>query len=227
LVQDNKRAFEHDLGPNTGGMGSFSAANHNLPFLTNADVEQALSIMQSVLNALMDKMQEPYIGILYGGFIATAQGVFVIEFNARFGDPEALNVLAILESDFLSLCTSMVDGTLTANQVYFAPKATVCKYAVPHGYPDDPVRNVAIDISAVADKELLYLAAVNQKDDKLYATGSRTAAYVGIADTSTEAELLAEIGIAQISGPLFHRKDIGTDALINQRIASMLRLRGL
>lgn len=227
LIQDNKRAYVDDKGPNTGGMGSYSAPDHSLPFLNPSDVESAWNINQSVLNALMTEMNEKYIGILYGGFIATAAGVYVIEFNARFGDPESLNVLSILESDFVDLCVSLTKGNLQADQVVFSKKATVCKYAVPDGYPDHPVRQVEIDINKVENKNYLYLAAVNAVDGKLYATGSRTAAYVGVADTISGAEQIAEQEISYVEGPLFHRKDIGTSALINKRIDAMQRLRSL
>ncbi|MFI4918992.1 MAG: phosphoribosylamine--glycine ligase [Legionellales bacterium] len=227
IVQDNKRAYEGDKGPNTGGMGSFSAANHSLPFLTEADVAQAFHINQLIINALLAETKDKYIGILYGGFMVTAKGVYVIEFNARFGDPEALNVLSILASDFVDLCLSLVEGTLDPKQVRFERKATVCKYAVPEGYPDNPLRHVEIDISAVQHQSNLYLAAVNEEGGTLYASGSRTAAYVGVADTLAEAEQSAEQAMNQIKGPLFHRRDIGTEGLINQRIKAMNRLRSL
>lgn len=225
IVQDHKRAYENDEGPNTGGMGSYSAADHSLPFLSPEDVRTAFEINQSVINALMTEMSDKYIGILYGGFMATAHGVYVIEFNARFGDPEALNVLSLLESDFVRLCIAMANGNLQKESVRFLNQATVCKYAVPDGYPDNPLRHVEIDISAVEPKDTLYLAAVNFKDGKLYATGSRTAAYVGIANTISEAEEIAEQQIKNIKGPLFHRKDIGTSPLINTRVEVMRRLR--
>ncbi|HAT2048392.1 TPA: phosphoribosylamine--glycine ligase [Legionella pneumophila] len=227
IVQDHKRAYEHDEGPNTGGMGSYSSADHSLPFLSPQDVRAAFAINQSVINALMTEMSDKYIGILYGGFMATAHGVYVIEFNARFGDPEALNVLSLLESDFVNLCVAMANGNLRKESVRFLNKATVCKYAVPDGYPDNPLRDVEIDISAVEPKDTLYLAAVDLKDSKLYATGSRTAAYVGIANTISEAEEIAEQQINNIKGPLFHRKDIGTLPLINTRVEAMRRLRAL
>ncbi|HAT8178608.1 TPA: phosphoribosylamine--glycine ligase [Legionella pneumophila] len=227
IVQDHKRAYEQDEGPNTGGMGSYSAADHSLPFLSPEDVRSAFEINQSVINALMTETSDKYIGILYGGFMATAHGVYVIEFNARFGDPEALNVLSLLESDFVKLCVAMTNGNLRKEPVHFLKKATVCKYAVPDGYPDNPLRHVEIDISAVTPKDTLYLAAVNLKDGKLYATGSRTAAYVGIANTISEAEVIAEQQMKNIKGPLFHRKDIGTLPLINARVDAMRRLRVL
>lgn len=225
LVQDNKRAFADDKGPNTGGMGSFSAADHSLPFLNPSDVDAAWSINQAVVHALMQEVQDKYIGILYGGFIATATGVYVIEFNARFGDPEALNVLSILESDFVELCISLTKGTLNTKQVIFLKKATVCKYAVPEGYPDHPLRHVIINLDKVKDKSCLYLAGVHEAEGTLYATGSRTAAYVGVAPTLAQAEKIAEQQINNIKGPLFHREDIGTAFLLKKRIEEMRRLR--
>lgn len=227
IVQDNKRAFENDTGPNTGGMGSYSMADHSLPFLTQKDIDQAFKISQDIITSLMAEEKNKYIGILYGGFIATAKGVYVIEFNARFGDPESLNVLSILVSDFVDLCKAMVDGELQEHLVDFANMATVCKYMVPDGYPDNPVKDAEIDIVNVKDKENLYLAAVNARENKLYATGSRSVAYVGIATSLVEAERKSEAAIQLVKGPLFHRKDIGTETMITKRIEFMRKLRQL
>lgn len=224
-VQDHKRAFVGDQGPNTGGMGSYSDANHSLPFLSEIDIETAQQINAAVIQALTTECEEKYIGILYGSFIATAAGIRVIEFNARFGDPEALNVLAILESDFLTICQTMTTGHLSADAVRFAPLATVCKYAVPEGYPDHPLKNFSVDIDQALSPEQLYLAAVHQEQNTLIATGSRTAAVVGVADTIFAAEKLAEAAIQMIRGPLLHRADIGTKALIEKRISHMQQLR--
>lgn len=225
LVQDHKRAFVNDQGPNTGGMGSYSDADHRLPFLTEEDIEAALKINKDVIAALSQEYGEKYRGILYGSFMATKNGVRLIEYNARFGDPEALNVLAILESSFTAICASIVRGTLSADAVHFAKMATVCKYAVPEGYPDHPVKNGLIDLSQVKNTAELYLGAVDARDGKLYATGSRTAAVVGIAKTISAAEKIAEEEINQIKGPLFHRADIGTRELIDRRIKIMNALR--
>src|SRR3990167_3873925 len=225
IVQDHKRAYVGDEGPNTGGMGSYSDANHRLPFLTNDDIEQALAINQAVIAALKTKTGEAYIGVLYGGFMATRDGVYVIEFNARFGDPESLNVLTILQTDFVTICQAMTSQTLSQCAIQFAPLATVCKYAVPKGYPDQPVKNKAIDFANVNNKEQLYLAAVDVKKEQLIATGSRTVAYVGTASTLTQAEKIAEHEICAVTGELFHREDIGNDALIQKRIDHMKSVR--
>lgn len=225
VVQDHKRAFIGDKGPNTGGMGSYSDVNHSLPFLKQEEVDRALEINQAVISALTEEVGDKYIGIFYGGFIATRKGVYVIEFNARFGDPEALNVLTILKSDFVTVCQSLITSNLSPDQVQFADQATVCKYAVPQGYPDEPLTNVAIDISAVKNKSQLYLSAVNAIGGTIYALGSRTAAYVGVADSISAAEEIAEKEVCGIDGPLYHREDIGTEKLIQQRIDAMQRLR--
>lgn len=142
-VQDHKRAYEGDTGPNTGGMGSYSDSNHLLPFLTKEDLAQASEINRRTAEALMKECGEPYRGILYGGYMVTAGGshpersrrVKLIEFNARFGDPEALNVLPILNTDFVAICQAIIEGSLKESLVKFDHKATVCKYIVPSGYP--------------------------------------------------------------------------------------------
>lgn len=224
-VQDHKRAFVGDKGPNTGGMGSYSDANHSLPFLTVEDLQEAHAINAAVVKALSTEYGEKYKGILYASFMTTKTGVRLIEYNARFGDPEAMNVLAILESDLVAIFQAIVAGTLSASLVKFAELATVCKYAVPEGYPDQPVKNVEIDASAVQHPDQLYFAAVDARDGKLYATGSRAVAVVGIANTISAAEQTAEAEIQRVKGPLFHREDIGTDRLIQQRVNVMRELR--
>jgi len=225
VVQDHKRAHVNDEGPNTGGMGSYTDVNHSLPFLQPHDVSDALNINEAVLKALTQEVPGKFIGILYGSFIVTAKGLYVIEFNARLGDPEALNVLSILRSDFVALCEAMVTGSLKPEMVEFDQKATVCKYAVPEGYPDEPVKNTPIEISAVKNKAYLYLSAVDAVDGVIYAIGSRAAAYVGVAETITAAEKIAETEVCAIGGRLYHREDIGTERLIQQRVDAMRRLR--
>lgn len=225
LVQDHKRAYVSDKGPNTGGMGSYSDINHRLPFLRDEDFNEAFKINQAVIRALNEEFGEKYQGILYGSFMATSEGVRVIEFNARFGDPEAINVLSLLETDLVAIFQAMVQGKLTADLVKFSPKATVCKYVVPEGYPDHPVKNKIIDVTHVQNQDQLYLASVDERNGILYATGSRTAAIVGVAENIFAAEKIAENEIQQIKGSLFHRPDIGTAELIHRRILHMKKLR--
>ncbi len=225
LVQDHKRALVGDTGPNTGGMGSYSDANHSLPFLTTKEVSAALAINVAAINALQTECDEKYIGILYGSYMATREGVRLIEFNARFGDPEVMNVLAVLQTDFLEICQAMTTGTLSECAIHFANQATVCKYAVPEGYPDAPLNAQRLDISNMTHDDHFYLGAVDERDGTLYATGSRTAAAVGVGDTICMAEKQAEEQISQVKGSFYHRDDIGKWELIQKRIAWMQTIR--
>ena len=224
-VQDHKRAYEGDTGPNTGGMGTYSDGDHSLPFLTKYDVNQAHEINVATAKALKNKFGDGYRGVLYGGFITTADGVKLIEYNARFGDPEAINVLSLLESDFIEICNGITDGRLNRVDVRFKNKATVCKYAVPEGYPDDPVKGESIDLSNIENLDNLFYASVDIHDGKLIEAGSRTVAVVGIAESISAAEQIAEKEVSALGGPLFHRTDIGTEALVQKRVEQMELLR--
>ena len=224
-VQDHKRAFENDTGPNTGGMGTYTDANHSLPFLTINDIKAAQQLNEHVARAVKLECGEGYQGILYGGFMATKNGVSVIEYNARFGDPESINLLTLLESDFIAICKAIVTGTLNQQMVKFANLASVCKYLVPEGYPDQSVKGQEIFVDTTANQSTLLYGAVHLEDGKLIETGSRTLAVVATAQTISEAEQLVEAEIQHVRGPLFHRRDIGTPAIIDKRIQAMRDLR--
>jgi phosphoribosylamine---glycine ligase len=221
-VQDHKRAYEDDEGPNTGGMGSYSDATFELPFMTETDYADAVSIMEGTVEAL-----EGYRGILYGQFMLTSEGPKVIEFNARFGDPEAMNTLPVLETDFLEIVTAARDGE-TLPELEFALKATVCKYAVPEGYPTDPEAGAEIKVDEQsAGDALLYYASVDERDDGIYTTTSRSFAVVGVADSISEAEEIAEDALAVAGEEGLHmRHDIGKPELVQRRIDHVAELRG-
>lgn len=224
VVQDHKRAYDGDTGPNTGGMGSYSCEDHRLPFLSDDVIKEASKITSAVASALLDKCQQEYKGILYGGFMMTQGGLKLIEFNARFGDPEVMNVLPLLKTDFVDVCEAIINGTLDKISVEFEKKATVCKYVVPRGYPTQPEKEMRIDISdlpAPSDKLKIFYASVNKKPDGLYLTGSRAIALVGIGANLAEAEQIAEDAANRIKGPVRHRMDIGTQELIQKRINHM------
>jgi len=228
VVQDHKRARINDEGPNTGGMGSYSCADHRLPFLSERDVEAAKSINEAMARALFLETAEKYRGILYGGFMLTREGVRLIEYNARFGDPEALNVLSLLKTDFAEICLAILDETLDRLEIDFEHKATVCKYVVPEGYPDQPVKDRAIDLSGVppqSEQLRHYAAALEERDGLQYLTGSRAIAFVGIGSTIQEAEAIAEDAASAVRGPVYHREDIGTQLLIQRRCDHISRLR--
>ena len=225
-VQDHKRAYEGDKGPNTGGMGTYTNADHKLPFLKDSDITIAQQINQRVAAALATECGALYQGILYGGFMATRDGVKLIEYNARFGDPESLNLLPLLETDFAEICRAIVNTTLADCVVKFSPKASVCKYVVPEGYPDNPRKGDELLLPAELPRGVtMYLSAVDVKDGKLIATGSRTLAVVGTAATIAEAEAVCERVVRKIPGPFFHRADIGTAPSIARRVEHMKAVR--
>ncbi|AKB31900.1 Phosphoribosylamine--glycine ligase [Methanosarcina siciliae HI350] len=224
-VQDHKRAYEGDLGPNTGGMGSYTDAGEILPFMLADDIEQAKKIMQHTVTALHEETGTGYQGVLYGQFILTTSGPKVVEFNARFGDPEAMNVIPLIETDFVEIMSAVVNGTLDSLPVKFSRKATVCKYAVPAGYPENPEKDSEVLVGDLGEASVYY-ASVYEKDGKIYTTGSRSVAVVGRADTIEAAEKIAQNALENIQGKLFFRKDIGTASLIQKRIDHMKELRG-
>jgi phosphoribosylamine--glycine ligase len=223
LVQDHKRAFDGDIGPNTGGMGSYSMPDHMLPFVSGKDYNTALEIMKSIVKA-MERTGHPYRGILYGQFMNTAKGPKVIEFNARFGDPEAMNVLSLLTSDLSEIVQRIPEGTLSLSDVNFEKKATVCKYLVPEGYPEMPHAGDQIDIGN-RNAALLYYANVEERNGTLVTLTSRSLAFVGKADTLMEAEQSAEEAASSVRGRVRHRRDIGTQELLDRRILHMKGLR--
>jgi phosphoribosylamine--glycine ligase len=226
-VQDHKRLGEGDTGPNTGGMGSYSCEDHSLPFLKPSHLEQASAINAAVAVALRKETGQKYKGILYGGFMVTRDGLRLLEYNARFGDPETMNVLSLLETDFVDICEAIIEERLHELPIRFRRQATVCKYVVPQGYPDNPIKGARIDLSAVPAESpdfRLYKAAVEERDGQLLMTGSRAVACVGIGSTLAEAEKVAEQAACAIQGLVFHRRDIGTRELIQKRIDHMSAL---
>ena len=220
-VQDHKRAYEGDEGPNTGGMGSYSDTGFQLPFMQDGDYEAAVDIMEQTVAAMPD-----YKGVLYGQFMLTTEGPKVVEFNARFGDPEAMNTLPILETPFLDVLTAARNGD-DLPELDFSGEATVCKYAVPDGYPTDPDAGTRIEVNeeTVGDG-LLFYASVDAREDGLHTTTSRSFAVVGRADSVSAAEEIAESALAA-AGEGFHiRHDIGKPDLVQSRIDHMTELRG-
>lgn len=219
-VQDHKRAYEGDEGPNTGGMGSYSAAANTLPFMTEEDYEGAVSIIDAVVEALVG-----YKGALYGQFMLTTDGVRVVEFNARFGDPEAMNTLPVLETPLIDVLVAARDEE-SLPELEFTRQATVCKYAVPAGYPTDPDAGATIEIDAEsAGDALLFYASVDEREDGIYTTTSRSFAVVGLADSIETAEQTAEDAFFADETGLHIRHDIGTPELIQRRIDHVTELR--
>jgi phosphoribosylamine--glycine ligase len=202
-------------------MGSYSDASLDLPFMTESEYIEAVDVLRETVDAL-----DGYKGVLYGQFMLTADGVRVVEFNARFGDPEAMNTLPVMGTDLLDVLVAAREGE-SLPQLRFAREATVCKYAVPDGYPTDPQggTRVAVDEESAGDA-LLYYASVDEREDGIHTTTSRSFAVVGVADSITDAEEQAEAALAAAGeSGLRVRHDIGTPELVQQRIDHMTDLR--
>ena len=227
-VQDHKRLLPDDKGPNTGGMGSYSCENGLLPFLTQQEYNQGISTLQKIISALA-KERCPYIGPIYGQFILTKQGVKLIEVNARFGDPEAMNVLPLLQTDFMEICDAMLNKTLSVQDIQTEKKSTVCKYVVPEGYGVKSMVGEPITVNEKAIQHTgakLFYASVNKKNNHIVTGSSRSLAVVGITDDLTNAEKICEQGLSYVKGDhIFIRHDIGTKKLLNKRINHMKQIR--
>ena len=224
-AQDHPHAYEGDQGPITGGMGSYSDKDGLLPFLDKKSYDQSVKIMQNTVKAVKNEVG-PYKGILYGQFMLCKEGPKLVEYNARFGDPEAMNVLPLLETDFVDLCSGIVDGNL--KRANFESKATVCKYIVPKGYPESGQADQILDVNESKINEesgLVYYAAVNQKDNKIYTSASRALGLVGIGDSIADAEEICENVTKYVKGEVYHRRDVGTADLIQKRIKHMETIR--
>jgi phosphoribosylamine--glycine ligase len=224
-VQDHPYAFEGDEGPITGGMGSYSDKGGLLPFLDQSSYDKSVKIMEDTVKAI-NKEVGPYRGFLYGQFMLCRDGPKLIEYNARFGDPEAMNVLELLETNFVDICHGIVDGNLKGAK--FENKATVCKYIVPNGYPGKAIPNQVINVDEKKINEIgaqVYYAAVNEKDGKVYSSSSRALGIVSVGETIEEAEKICENATKYVKGDIYHRRDVGTYDLIQKRINHMEELK--
>jgi len=213
LVKDYKRLYDKDKGPNTGSMGSISFQNHSLPFLNEDDLETCHKINESIIENLYKETGERYKGIIYGSYIKTEkEEIKVIEFNARFGDPECINVLSILKNNLLDIYCAIIDEKLDNINVEFENKSTCCKYMVPDGYPENPVKSHEIYFDNDINKDMIIHGSLSSLDDKYYyEMGSRTVAIIGKANNLEDANKMVEKEIKKVHGPLQHRKDIGNN----------------
>ncbi|OPY34833.1 MAG: phosphoribosylamine--glycine ligase [Methanomassiliicoccales archaeon PtaU1.Bin124] len=229
LVQDHKRAYEGDVGPNTGGMGSYTDANHLLPFVRSGDKEEATRILKGVVGGLRTD-GHPYQGIIYGQFMLTKDGPKVIEFNARFGDPEAMNVLTLFDGNFTEAAWGVAIGNVSRSKVSFKRKATVCKYVVPEGYGTVSKAGLPITVDEKAIAEMgaaCYYAAVNEEEGKIFTGTSRSVGVVGLGDSIDAAETMCEAALKHVKGEaLFVRHDIGRKELVQRRVDHMKQVRG-
>ncbi|WP_393971870.1 phosphoribosylamine--glycine ligase [Oxyplasma meridianum] len=220
VVQDFKRAYENDAGPNTGGMGSISGAD-GLPFIRKSSVEKALNITSMIIDALK-KEGSPFRGVLYGQFMDTENGPVVIEINSRFADPESMNVLSLMKSSIYDIFYEIANGNLHMN-VEFEKKATVLKYIVPRGYGTKPETGVlTIERKSMPHNLRLYYAAVSGTLERVEMSTSRSLAMVGIADTIPQASDIVEENLHIINGNYYVRHDIGSGEMMERKASRTL-----
>lgn len=227
LVHDYKRAGEGDTGPNTGGMGSFSQRDHLLPFVSGAMRDRALEVLTRTVEALKSE-GVPFRGVLYGGFMQTSRGPVLLEFNARFGDPEAINVLSLYEpGSFDELLFGVASGRVDPNLLRFRQRATVVRYVVPRGYPTAPGGG-ALDLDLPAIEALgvqvRYGAVEGTGGGRVRLSASRGVALMGDASAIHEAAARVEAALAFVHGDFDVRHDIGTREDVTKRTEHVRRL---
>ena len=205
LAQDHKRAYDGDKGPNTGGMGAYSP----LPFISDEVREKALKeILQRTADGLAEEGID-YTGILYGGLILTKDGPKVIEFNARFGDPETEVVLPRLKSDIYDLFDAAIDKADHTPE--WKDEACLGVVLASDGYPGDYKKGVSLDFDGCTK---VYHMGTAVKDGQLQTAGGRVAMVTGMGKTLEEAaaNAYADVRKAAKEG-LFYRSDIGKQVL--------------
>ena len=210
VAQDHKRAYDNDEGPNTGGMGAYTG----LPFIDRSDIDYAMEhIMRPVAEAL-DEEGTPFCGVLYGGLIKTADGIKVIEFNARFGDPETEVVLPLLESDLCRLMCDVADGK--AVEARWSDMATIGVVLASKGYPGSYEKGCAIDLPADLDATVYHMGT-KLDAGRLVTAGGRGMIVVCAAATLAEARDKVRRQVERIGcDNLFHRNDIADKAFKNR-----------
>ena len=206
VAQDHKRAYDGDKGPNTGGMGAYT----ELPFITAEDLDYAMEkIMRPTASAMVEEGC-PFCGVLYGGLMKTKNGIKVIEFNARFGDPETEVILPRMTSDICQVFCDIVDGkqpTITWNEM-----ATLGIVLASNGYPGSYEKGYAIEGTEEVDGSIYHMGTA-LKDGKYVTSGGRVMIVVCQAPTLREAQQKATTEVAKIKcDNLFHRTDIGDKA---------------
>jgi phosphoribosylamine--glycine ligase len=211
-AQDHKRAFDGDTGPNTGGMGVYSPVP--------AVDEATLALMEDMLRRTVDGLRDDgidYRGVLYGGFILTDEGPKVLEYNARFGDPETQVILPRMESDLLEVMLAVAEGCLADVDLRWKDDAAVSVVIAADGYPDAYEKGMAIH--GIADAEAIpgvtvYHAGTAERDGETVSNGGRVLNVTALAPTLAEARERAYDAVHRIAfDGAFHRTDIAVRAL--------------
>jgi phosphoribosylamine--glycine ligase len=210
--QDHKRVFDNDEGPNTGGMGAYSPA----PVYTE---ELAKIVERDVLRPTIDGLKaedREYHGVIYAGLMITAKGVKVLEYNARFGDPETQPVLMRLETDLVEIIDAILEKRLDQQAIQWSPEATVCVVMASGGYPGDyPKGKVITGIEeANNDHVFVFHAGTASKDGQVVTSGGRVLGVTARGKDVKEAIERAYVACGKIHFDQVHyRRDIGYRAL--------------
>ncbi|GAP04855.1 phosphoribosylamine--glycine ligase [Fructobacillus tropaeoli] len=204
MAQDHKRRYDHDRGPNTGGMGAYSP----LSWLRPADAKQAVDELVTPMLAAMADRGTPFTGVLYTGVMLTAAGPKVIEFNVRFGDPEAQVVLPQLQSDFYQLILDLLAGKEPEVQWQEDDVYLGVVLAAP-GYPQAPEKGGVVPTAADLSPLTVNYAGAKLAENGLVASGGRVATVVGHAKDTVSAQALVYDVLDKTHGDLVYRHDIG------------------
>ncbi|MBI4973468.1 phosphoribosylamine--glycine ligase [Candidatus Roizmanbacteria bacterium] len=213
-AQDHKRIFDNDKGPNTGGMGAYAP----VPFMTKKLLGH---IQKTILQPTIDGMKKekiPYKGVLYAGLMITSDGPKVLEYNARFGDPETQPVLALLKSELLSLLFASIQGTLKSKRIIFYKRSSVCIVLASQGYPGSYLKGVPIQgLLQKPKKDLtIFHSGTTKKDGNIITSGGRVLAVTASGKDMNKALQKAYSAIGK-KGIYFkgmqYRKDIGKKLL--------------
>ena len=211
-AQDHKRAFDDDKGPNTGGMGayteSFATGRSGLSFISDADYDFAVArILQPVADAMADA-DTPLTGVLYGGLIKTPSGIKVIEFNARFGDPETEVVLPRLENDIYEVFAAAADG-LALPALRWSDVSVAGVVMASRGYPGSYEKGSVISVADGFAERIYHMGTKRSDEGRMLTAGGRVLMVVASAPSSAEAVRRAYSGVSQVAcDSLFYRRDI-------------------
>lgn len=208
--QDHKPVYDGDKGPNTGGMGTYAPLPHIDPSMTERII---MTIVQPTAEAMVAE-GVPYEGILYTGLMLTKEGPKVIEYNARFGDPETQVVVPLLETDLLEILNASLTGKLENVEVKWKDKSAVCVIMSSAGYPGPYEKGQVIyGLDQVVEPTIIFHAGTDTKDGEIITNGGRVLGITAIAKTLKEARELAYQSVEKVSFMgAYYRTDIGSKA---------------
>ena len=220
-VQDHKRAFDGDNGPNTGGMGAYSPA----PVLTDELIAQTMAEIIEPTVRGMAARGTPYQGVLYAGLMLTREGPKLIEYNARCGDPETQVLVMRLESDLLELLHATATGALAGKTARWKADAALTTVLASKGYPGDYKKGTVIGpLPAETPYLKVFHAGTKLENGQLLSNGGRVLNVTTLGSSVAEAKERADAAIAEIDWPDgFHRHDIGWRAILRERNARLDR----